>query len=99
GVGHDPSLPKCRGVMAAKKEDKLGWRASDPRELVLQDAIVPKENVLGALNNGFPQFLHTLDGGRIGLGALALGIAEGALEGCLRYTHTPREIGKAIARV
>src|SRR3989449_8026136 len=66
---HD-ALPisKCRGVMAAKKEDKLGWRAADTRELVLQDAIVPKENVLGAVNNGFRQFLHTRDGGRIGLG-------------------------------
>src|SRR5216117_2177043 len=71
GVGHDASLPKCRGVLAAKKEDKLGWRASDTRELVFQDAIVPKENVLGTMNDGFRQFLHTLDGGRIGLGALA----------------------------
>src|SRR2546428_830891 len=97
GVGHDASLPKCRGVMAAKKEDKLGWRASDTRELVLQDAIVPKENVLGAVNNGFRQFLHTLDGGRIGLGALALGLAEGALQECLRYTTTRRQFGKPIA--
>src|SRR5438876_658669 len=97
GVGHDTSLPKCRGVMAAKKEDKLGWRASDTRELVLQDAIVPKENVLGAVNNGFRQFLHTLDGGRIGLGALALGLAEGALDECLRYTTTRRQFGKPIA--
>src|SRR5204862_340474 len=96
-VSHDASLPKCRGVVAAKKEDKLGWRASDTRELVLQDAIVPKENVLGAVNNGFRQFLHTLDGGRIGLGALALGIAEGALEECLRYTTTRRQFGKPIA--
>jgi len=97
GVGHDPSLPKCRGVAAAKKEDKLGWRASDTRELVFQDAIVPKENVLGPVNNGFRQFLHTLDGGRVGLGALALGIAEGALEECLRYTTTRRQFGKPIA--
>ncbi len=97
GVGHEAALPKCRGVMAAKKEDKLGWRASDTRELVLQDAIVPKENVLGPVNNGFRQFLHTLDGGRIGLGALALGLAEGALEECLRYTTTRRQFGKPIA--
>src|SRR5207247_48571 len=69
GIGHDPALPKCPGVHAAKKEDKLGWRASDTRELVFQDAIVPKENVLGPVNNGFRQFLQTLDGGRIGLGA------------------------------
>src|SRR5207253_344192 len=65
GIGHEASLPKCPGVLAAKKEDKLGWRASDTRELVFQDAIVPKESVLGPVNNGFRQFLHTLDGGRI----------------------------------
>jgi alkylation response protein AidB-like acyl-CoA dehydrogenase len=97
GVGHDPELPKCPGVHAAKKEDKLGWRASDTRELVFQDAIVPKENVLGPINKGFRQFLHTLDGGRIGLGALALGLAEGALEQCLQYTATRKQFGKAIA--
>ena len=97
GVGHDPELPKCPGVYAAKKEDKLGWRASDTRELVFQDAIVPKENVLGPINKGFRQFLHTLDGGRIGLGALALGLAEGALDECLQYTATRKQFGKAIA--
>ena len=97
GVGHDPSLPKCRGVRAAKKEDKLGWRASDTRELVFQDAVVPKENVLGPVHNGFRQFLHTLDAGRIGLGALALGIAEGALAQCLEYTATRRQFGKPVA--
>jgi butyryl-CoA dehydrogenase len=97
GVGHDPALPKCAGVRAAKREDKLGWRASDTRELVLEDAVVPRENVLGPVNNGFRQFLHTLDGGRIGLGALALGIAEGALEECLAYTATRHQFGKPIA--
>jgi len=97
GIGHDPALPKCAGVHAARKEDKLGWRASDTRELVFQDAIVPKENVLGPVNKGFRQFLHTLDGGRIGLGALALGLAEGALDECLQYTATRKQFGKAIA--
>jgi butyryl-CoA dehydrogenase len=97
GVGHDASLPKCRGVLAARKEDKLGWRASDTRELVFQDAIVPKENILGPLNNGFRQFLHTLDGGRIGIGALALGIAEGALQECLGYTTSRKQFGRPIA--
>ncbi len=97
GVGHDASLPKCRGVLAAKKEDKLGWRASDTRELVFQDAVVPKENILGPLNNGFRQFLHTLDGGRIGIGALALGIAEGALQECLAYTTTRKQFGRPVA--
>src|SRR5712691_2223426 len=81
GIGHAPpsELPKNRGVLSGKKEDKLGWRASDTRELIFQDAVVPKENVLGPVNNGFRQFLHTLDGGRICIAALALGLAEGAL--------------------
>jgi alkylation response protein AidB-like acyl-CoA dehydrogenase len=97
GLGHDSGLPKCPGVVAGKKEDKLGWRASDTRELVFQDAIVPKENVLGTVNRGFRQMLQTLDGGRIGLGALALGIAEGAFTACLRYTATRHQFGKPIA--
>jgi len=97
GMGHDAALPKCPGVLAGKKEDKLGWRASDTRELIFQDAIVPKDNLLGTVNAGFRQMLHTLDGGRIGLGALALGIAEGALEQCLEYTATRRPFRKPIA--
>ena len=97
GVGHAPDLPKVPGVKAAKKEDKLGWRASDTRELVFEDAVVPKENVLGPLGNGFRQMLHTLDGGRIGIGALALGIAEGALDECLAYTSQRRQFGRPIA--
>src|SRR6266571_4563478 len=90
-------LPKNRGVLSGKKEDKLGWRASDTRELIFQDAIVPKENMLGTLNNGFRHFLHTLDGGRIGIAALALGLAEGALEECLTYTSTRKQFGRPIA--
>src|SRR5712692_7237711 len=97
GVGHVAELPKTPGVKAAKKEDKLGWRASDTRELVFEDAIVPKENMLGPRGNGFRQMLHTLDGGRIGLGALALGLAEGALEECLQYTATRKQFGKPVA--
>jgi butyryl-CoA dehydrogenase len=97
GVGHDASLPKMRGVAAAKKEDKLGWRASDTRELVFTDALVPKENVLGPVGNGFRQMLQTLDGGRIGIAALSLGIAEGALEECLVYTGQRKQFGRPIA--
>jgi len=90
GIGHasPAELPKNRGVLSGKKEDKLGWRASDTRELIFQDAIVAKENVLGPVNNGFRQFLHTLDGGRIGIAALSLGLAEGALDECL-HTRPP----------
>ena len=97
GIGHDAALPKCPGVLAGKQEDKLGWRASDTRELVFQDAMVPKENVLGPVHQGFRQMLHTLDGGRIGLGALALGIAEGALAECVQYTGARKQFGKPIA--
>src|SRR5258705_1605658 len=99
GIGHasPTELPKNRGVLSGKKEDKLGWRASDTRELIFQDAIVPKANVLGTVNSGFRQFLHTLDGGRIGIAALALGLAEGALEECLTYTSTRKQFGRPIA--
>jgi butyryl-CoA dehydrogenase len=97
GVGHAPDLPRTPGVKAGKKEDKLGWRASDTRELIFEDAVVPRENVLGPLGNGFRQFLGTLDSGRIGIGALALGIAEGALEECLAYVGTRKQFGRHIA--
>jgi butyryl-CoA dehydrogenase len=97
GTGHDPDLPKTPGVRAGKKEEKMGWRASDTRELVFEDAVVPKENVLGALGRGFVNFLKTLDSGRIGVGALALGIAQGAFEEALRYTSTRKQFEKPIA--
>ena len=97
GIGHDPDLPKTPGVRAGKKEDKLGWRASDTRELIFQDAVVPKENVLGKPGMGFVNFLKTLDAGRIGVGALALGIAQGAMDECLRYTGERKQFGRAIA--
>jgi len=97
GVGHASELEKMRGIQAGKKEDKLGWRASDTRELIFADAVVPKENVLGEVGMGFRQMLHTLDGGRIGIGALALGIAEGALAECLAYTSQRKQFGRVIA--
>ena len=97
GVGHAAELPKIPGVRAGKKEDKLGWRASDTRELILEDAIVPKENVLGELGMGFVNFLKTLDAGRIGIGSLSVGIAQGALDECVRYTGERKQFGKAIS--
>jgi butyryl-CoA dehydrogenase len=97
GIGHAPDLPKTKGLKAGKKEDKLGWRASDTRELHFQDAVVPKENVLGEPGKGFINFLKTLDSGRIGIGALSLGIADGALNECLRYTSQRKQFGKPIA--
>jgi butyryl-CoA dehydrogenase len=97
GFGHEPDLPKTPGVSAGKKEDKLGWRASDTRELILEDAVVPKENMLGKRGKGFVNFLKTLDDGRIGVAGLSLGLAEGALDECLKYTSERRQFGRAIA--
>ena len=96
GVGHAPDLPKTRGVRAGKKEDKMGWRASDTRELILEDAVVPKENVLGQVGRGFTNFLKTLDAGRIGIAALSLGIAEGAYDQALAYAGTRKQFGRVI---
>jgi butyryl-CoA dehydrogenase len=96
GVGHSEDLPKTKGVRAGKKEDKMGWRASDTRELAFEDAVVPKENILGKPGEGFINFLKTLDAGRIGIAALSLGIAEGAYEEACRYAVVRKQFGKAI---
>jgi len=96
GVGHVPDLPKIRGVRAGKKQEKMGWRASDTRELVFEDAVVPKENLLGKPGYGFINFLKTLDAGRIGIAALSLGIAEGAYEQALQYAGVRKQFGRAI---
>src|SRR5262245_47624346 len=96
GVGHCEDLPKIKGVRAGKKEEKMGWRASDTRELVFEDAIVPKENVLGEPGQGFTNFLKTLDAGRIGIAALSLGIAEGAFDQALSYAGVRKQFGKPI---
>jgi butyryl-CoA dehydrogenase len=96
GIGHEGSLPVIKGFRAGKKEDKMGWRASDTRELVFEDAIVPKENLLGTPGAGFINFLKTLDAGRIGIAALSLGIAEGAYEEALKYAGVRKQFGKAI---
>jgi len=97
GVGHAPELePFTPGVRAGKKEDKMGWRASDTRELIFEDAIVPAENRLGEEGRGFSNFMQTLDSGRIGVAALALGLAQGALDHAVRYAGTRRQFGQPI---
>jgi alkylation response protein AidB-like acyl-CoA dehydrogenase len=97
GVGHEPSLPAMRGFRAGKKEDKLGWRASDTAELIMEDVEVPAENLLGQEGGGFVNFMKTLDSGRIGIAALSIGIAEGALEQALEYASVRKQFGQAIA--
>ena len=96
GVGHSAELEFAAGVRAGGKEDKMGWRASDTRELVLDDVFVPAENRLGAEGEGFVNFMRTLDAGRIGIAALALGITEGAFDAALEYTLQRKRYGHRI---
>jgi butyryl-CoA dehydrogenase len=98
GVGHEPSLTPMEGFRAGKKEDKLGWRASDTCELIMEDVEVPVENRLGDEGAGFINFMRTLDNGRIGIAALSLGIAEGAFEAALKYTSTRKQFGQPVAQ-
>ena len=86
-----------KGFRAGKKENKLGLRASDTSELIFQDCEIPAENLLGAEGEGFIDAMRTLDGGRISIAALALGIGRGALEAALKYVKQRRQFGKAIA--
>ena len=87
-----------QGFRAGKKEDKLGWRASDTRELIFEDVEVPAENLLGEEGEGFINFMQTLDAGRIGIAALSLGIAEGAYERGAASTQRPQAVRPADRR-
>ena len=86
-----------KGFRAGKKENKLGLRASDTSELIFEDCEIPAENLLGAEGEGFVDAMRILDGGRISIAALSLGIARGALDAALRYVKERRQFGKAIA--
>ncbi|MBT8337788.1 MAG: acyl-CoA dehydrogenase family protein [Gemmatimonadetes bacterium] len=96
GIGHRPELGYMAGVRSGKKEDKMGWRASDTRELILDDVLVPKENLLGEEGRGFINFMKTLDAGRIGIAGLSLGLAEGAFETALRYVTGREQFGRRV---
>jgi butyryl-CoA dehydrogenase len=85
------------GFRAGKKEDKLGLRGSDTAELIMEDVHVPAENQLGDLESGFKYFMKTLDAGRISIGALALGIAQGALDKALAYAQERKQFGKYLS--
>jgi alkylation response protein AidB-like acyl-CoA dehydrogenase len=87
----------ARGFRAGKKENKLGLRASDTAELIFEDCFVPEENLLGGEGNGFIDAMRVLDGGRISIAALSLGMAEGAYGAALRYAKQRRQFGQAIA--
>jgi len=105
----DPKATGSRGISAfivdtdtpgftvEKKEDKLGMRASDTAPLTLVDVRVPHANLLGQEGDGFKYFMKTLDGGRISIAAVALGLAEGALATARAYARQREQFGKAIA--
>jgi hypothetical protein len=86
-----------RGFRPGKKENKLGLRASDTSELIFEDCELPAENLLGKEGEGFVDSLRILDGGRISIAALALGIARGAYDAARKYVKQRRQFGKAIA--
>lgn len=96
GIGHSDDLEFTPGVRAGKKEDKMGWRASDTRELILEDAYVPEASRLGREGEGFINFMKTLDSGRIGIAALSLGLAQGALDAAIRYAGEREQFGHKL---
>ena len=85
------------GFRPGKKENKLGMRASETSEVVFTDCFVPAENLLGEAGKGFVNSLQILDGGRISIAALALGIAQGALEAATKYSKQRRQFGQPIS--
>ena len=86
------------GFKVGTHEKKMGIRGSSTCELVFEDCIVPKENLLGELNKGFKIAMTTLDGGRIGIGAQALGIAQAAIDDTVKYTKERIQFGKRISQ-
>ncbi|MDE2571377.1 MAG: acyl-CoA dehydrogenase family protein, partial [bacterium] len=86
------------GFSASKKYRKMGWRASDTRELSFVDAAVPAENVLGPRGRGFRQFLDILDGGRISVAAVSIGLAQAAFDAALAYAKERHAFGQPISK-
>ncbi|MFS0861588.1 acyl-CoA dehydrogenase family protein [Fredinandcohnia sp. 179-A 10B2 NHS] len=87
----------AEGFKIIDNYEKMGLNASNTTELVLEDVHVPEENLLGRRGEGFRQFLITLDGGRIGIGAMAVGIAQAAYEKALAYAKERRQFGKSLS--
>jgi alkylation response protein AidB-like acyl-CoA dehydrogenase len=85
-----------KGFRPGKKENKLGLRASDTAEMIFEDCVIPAVNLLGKEGDGFIDAMRVLDGGRISIAALSLGMAQGAYEAALNYSKERRQFGKAI---
>jgi alkylation response protein AidB-like acyl-CoA dehydrogenase len=86
-----------KGFSVGKKEDKLGIRASSTTELLLDDCEVPAENVLGPVGQGYKIAITTLNGGRVGIGAQMIGVAQGALNATIKYLNERKQFGKPLA--
>jgi short-chain 2-methylacyl-CoA dehydrogenase len=86
------------GYEISKPMKKLGWRASDTRELSFKDAAIPEENLLGPRGQGLQQFLEILDGGRISVAAMGVGLAQGAYDLAFAYAQERKQFGKPIAK-
>jgi alkylation response protein AidB-like acyl-CoA dehydrogenase len=86
------------GFVVGEAYRKMGWNASDTHPLTFEDCVVPEGNLLGPRGNGFKQFLQILDGGRIGVAAMGLGLAQGCLDEALAYAKERRAFGKPISR-
>ncbi|MFI5118236.1 MAG: acyl-CoA dehydrogenase [Terriglobales bacterium] len=87
-----------KGFRSGKKENKLGLRASDTSELIFEDCEIPAENLLGQEGHGFVDAMKILDGGRISIAALGLGIAQGAYEAALKYSKERKQFGQPISQ-
>ena len=85
------------GFSAGKKENKLGMRASDTASLIFDNVRIPSENLIGNEGEGFKQALQVLDGGRIGIAALSVGLAQGALDACVKYAKERHQFGKPLS--
>jgi alkylation response protein AidB-like acyl-CoA dehydrogenase len=86
-----------KGFRSGKKENKLGLRASDTAELIFEDCEIPSENMVGKEGDGFKDAMRVLDGGRISIAALSLGMARGALDAAMKYAQERRQFGKSIS--
>ncbi len=86
-----------KGFTARPMKGKMMWRASNTSELILEDVVVPEENILGKRGDGFKQMLKTLDNGRLSIAAMGLGLAQGAFEYALKYAKERRTFGQPIA--
>ncbi len=84
------------GLSTGRREEKLGMRCSDTAEVILEDCSIPGDNLLGKLNEGYTELLEVLEGGRIGIGATAVGIARGCLEEALKYSIQRKQFGQPI---